>query len=150
MTTFTLSKNYTVVCEFKKTRTAFKHVATILHNGSEVHSTKVCYQNRTWESYEFQTVLHNAINGYFKEAETKKFIAVVDGKKEESSELRSVAAIAALGEIFGSTQKEKNDWKKRMLLAGLENKGLSMPDDWNELSEDEKQRRLDGAIAVLK
>jgi hypothetical protein len=36
-----------------------------------------------------------------------------------------------------------------MLKAGLEGRGLIMPDDWDDLSEDEKNRRLDGVIATL-
>lgn len=60
-----------------------------------------------------------------------------------------IAQIAMLGNIFGSTQKESNDWKARMLKAGLENKGLIMPDDWNELSEDVKEERLNAVISEL-
>jgi hypothetical protein len=37
----------------------------------------------------------------------------------------------------------------RMLKAGLENQGLMIPDDWGLLSEDEKQRRLNGAITAI-
>lgn len=64
-------------------------------------------------------------------------------------DLHTVAMIAQLGNIFGSNQKESNDWKARMLKAGLENKGLIMPDDWDQLSEDEKATRLDGAIGAI-
>ena len=64
-------------------------------------------------------------------------------------DLKTVAFVATLGNIFGKTLKEKNDWKARMLGVGLENKGLIMPDDWDTLSEAEKERRLDGAINQL-
>lgn len=64
--------------------------------------------------------------------------------------LRSVAMVAMMGDIFhAGDQKASNDWKARMLKAGLENKGLIMPDNWGELSEEEKQKRLDGAINSL-
>lgn len=72
-----------------------------------------------------------------------------DKEAEGLAGLRSVAMVAQLGEIFGSSQKEKNDWKARMLKAGLEGRGLLMPDDWGQLSEDEKERRLNGAISQL-
>ena len=41
-------------------------------------------------------------------------------------------------------------WWNKMLKAGLGNKGLEMPEDWDSLSEDEKERRLNGAIGNLK
>lgn len=48
---------------------------------------------------------------------------------------------------MGKTKAEANDWKERMLKARLN--GLSMPDNWGQLNEDEKQKRLDGVIAVM-
>jgi len=61
--------------------------------------------------------------------------------------LKSASMVAMFGELLCDNQKEKNDWKKRMLDAtGL----LDFPEDWDDLSEDEKQKRLDNAIAVNK
>ena len=67
----------------------------------------------------------------------------------QSAHLKTVAMVASLGSIFGSNPKEANDWKARMLKAGLEGRGLIMPEDWDTLDESEKTRRLDGAIAQL-
>ena len=36
-----------------------------------------------------------------------------------------------------------------MIKAGLENKGLIMPDDWDDLSEENKEIRLNGVIKHL-
>ena len=69
---------------------------------------------------------------------------------EKENPLRSIAMVAAFGEIFGTTKKEKNDWKARMLKAGLGGRGLSMPEDWDTLTEEEKERRLNGAIEAIK
>ena len=80
---------------------------------------------------------------------------VKEEKKSEETEpetdnsLKNIAMVAKMGEIFGTNQKEKNDWKARMLKAGLENKGLIMSEDWNTLSEDEKEKRLNRAIEQL-
>ena len=76
---------------------------------------------------------------------------VANGKAEDPmAGIRSVGMVAAMGEIFhAGDQKAINDWKVRMLKAGLENKGLIMPDDWDQLSEEEKDRRLSGAIDNL-
>lgn len=65
------------------------------------------------------------------------------------SVIRSTCAIAKLGEFMGATsQKSSSDWKARMLKAGLASRGLIMPDNWDELPEDEKQRRLDAVIKI--
>jgi len=61
--------------------------------------------------------------------------------------LKSASMVAMFGDLLCDNQKEKNDWKKRMLDAtGL----LDFPEDWDDLSEDEKQKRLDKVIAVNK
>jgi len=151
MKTFNLSKDYAVVCEWKKTRMAFKHEATIMQNGREVYKTKICYQNRTWESYDFQSVLHKAIRGFFTGEDVQKFMDKVDGKGEADvkSSLGSVGMVAMFGDVLCNTQEEKNSWKMRMLKAGM-GEGFQPPEDWDQLPEDEKQRRLDGAINMLR
>lgn len=60
-----------------------------------------------------------------------------------------VAAVARLAAIHCETQAEKNAWKKRMLLAGYDKRGLDFPRDWDSLPEDEKERRLDLALEQL-
>ena len=65
MKLFELSKEYKVACESQSTRSGFRHVAILLKNGCEVARTKVCYLNRTWEAYEYQTVLIDLVEGYF-------------------------------------------------------------------------------------
>jgi hypothetical protein len=69
---------------------------------------------------------------------------------EQHDEMKTIATIASIGDLFGDTTKEKNDWKARMLRAGLEGHGLIMPDDWDSLPETEKTKRLDAIIAMLK
>jgi hypothetical protein len=65
MKIFELGQNYQAVCVFEGTRSGFRHVATLLRNGSEIAKTKICYQNRTWESYEFESVLLKLIDENF-------------------------------------------------------------------------------------
>ncbi len=72
-----------------------------------------------------------------------------NNEKSASDFIKTVGLIAAIGNIFQETNKGRNDWKKRMLSAGLQDKGLSFPEDWDQLTEEEKQRRLDSAINVL-
>lgn len=52
-----INDRYTFINQFIPTRNGFKHVSTLFDNGLEIGSTKVCYINRTWESYEYRTVM---------------------------------------------------------------------------------------------
>lgn len=71
-----------------------------------------------------------------------------NNKPKIDNTLAMTAMVAKMGALF-STQKESNDWKARMLKAGLENRGLIMPEDWDELSEEEKEKRLNSAIEAI-
>jgi hypothetical protein len=62
------------------------------------------------------------------------------------SGFQAISSIAKLGEVMGQTQKEKNDWKERMLKAGLGGMGLEMPEDWDTLDENTKEARLNKVI----
>ena len=76
MKVFTLDKNYSIVCEFENTVQGFRHVAVLLKNGygERGEKTVVNYLNRTWECFEFETVLKRCIDDNFQGAEHKKYI----------------------------------------------------------------------------
>ena len=153
MESFRINNELEAVCEYKKTRVAFKHEATLLRNGREVLTVKICYQNRTWERYTYESVLYELLEKSKQLISGEDIVqfktAILNGGEHDSSMLKSVAMVAALGDVFGKTPKEANDWKARMLKAGLGGLGLSMPDDWDSLTEAEKERRLNGAIEQL-
>ena len=68
-----------------------------------------------------------------------------EGSGQESAlggQLKAVSMVCALGSIMCKDQKEKNNWDKRMIGTV---QGISFPDDWDSLSEEEKARRLEGA-----
>lgn len=150
MKLFKINQKIEVVCDWKKTRNGFKHTAKLLINGSEEEETKVCYLNRTWEKYEYQTVLIQLINKskVLTKEEKAECLTWADGDRTDWSGFNSIAMVAKMGEIFADTKEQKNDWKKRMLKAGL-GEGLNIPEDWDTLTEDEKERRLNGAIDSL-
>jgi len=159
MESFKINSELEVICEWKKTRVAFKHVATLLRNGREVTSTKICYLNRTWEHYTYESVLYKLLEkskSLLQPDEIVQFkTAIVDGEKHDSEGLKAIAMVAKLGDIFhadkaGGTITTRNDWKARMLKAGLGNSGLIMPDDWDSLPEEVKEARLNGALSQLK
>jgi len=150
MKQFKINNEYDAICEWKKTRNGFKHEATLLSNGVEVDSAKQCYLNRTWESFEYQTVLRKLLNKVkiFSDEEKDSFLK--KGERQESERVNSmfntVKMVASIGEIMTDNKKDSNDWKKRMITAGLP--GLSFPSDWDTLSEEEKEQRMNDALAV--
>jgi hypothetical protein len=164
---FKLGNGVEVVAWYEKTRNAFRHLAVAYkwnpetQHWDEVYRTKIPYQNRTWESYEYQSVLEKAIDGInsneivLNAEEKAKAMDLARGKFENEERERvnkqfgQVAAIAQLGEVFGNTPKEKNDWKARMIKAGF-GEGVQIPEDWDTLSEEEKGKRLDKVIAFMK
>jgi len=159
MKIFRINKNMEIICRAERTRSGFRHLATLLVNGIEQEKSKCCYINRTWESYEFQSVMDILIDKALKnkaiskqeENICRKFIREGKQAKEEiKNQFKTISTIASLGDVFCKTQKEKNDWKLRMLKVGLENKGLDIPDDFDTLSEEEKTKRLEGALEVIR
>jgi hypothetical protein len=155
-TRFPISDNVSIVCEHSKR--GFTHIATLYVNGEPVDSARINYQNRTYESYEFQSVMGKLVDGTkaLTDAQKKMALGYIDKDMEKyeegrvASQFRTIGAVAMLGEVMGQTRKEKNDWKERMLKAGLGGKGLEMPDDWNTLDEKTKEERLNKVIALMK
>jgi len=118
-----------------------------------IQSAKVRYFNRTWERYEFESILHQLIS----KALGNRSITLEEAgvcndfieAYEPENPFKAVIMMAKMGDLLTTTQKDNNDWKARMLRAGLENKGLIMPEDWDSLSENEKENRLNGVIEIL-
>lgn len=54
------------------------------------------------------------------------------------------------GSLVTETRGELLDWNKRMMSAALEPYGLVFPDDWESLSDDEKEKRLSKAMMVVE
>jgi hypothetical protein len=151
MKIFKITKDIEVVCESQNTRYGFRHLATLMRDGKEQETAKCCYYNRTWEKYEYQSVLFELVRKSKSLSDEEKNICkdFIEGDHTDWSDFKMVSSIAKLGDIFCNNQKEKNDWKERMLKAGFENKGLIMPDDWNTLDEETKQKRLDSVIELM-
>jgi hypothetical protein len=153
MKTFQVNDSIEFVCRSESTRYGFRHLVTLIYNGQEQGTDKLCYYNRTWERFEFESVLERIIdrNSTLSDQEKKLCREYLKsyGDRDAAEAFKTVAFVAKLGEVFGNTPEEKNAWKKRMLKAGLTNKGLEFPEDWDKLPEAEKSKRLDKAIEVL-
>jgi len=151
MRNFKITEDISVLCEYKKTRNGFKHEATLLINGFEKDKTKITYLNRTWESFEFESVAKKLINKTkeLSEEDKIKCLNFFKGDLTDWTGFKTIKLIAGLGEIFSKNQKDKNDWKKRILETGLGNKGFIIPKDWESLTEQEKEKRLNLVIEEL-
>lgn len=152
-TTFNLKCGYRVECRSERTRYGFRHLAEVIDTkGNVVSKAKVCYYNRTWESFTFETVMERALRSckWFDKYAVNHIMNTLrdEAHGKVKAQFAFVGGIAKLGEIFGTTRKESNDWKARMLKAGMP--GLIMPSDWDTLSEEEKTARLDAVIAHTK
>jgi hypothetical protein len=146
---FKVSDKITISCKAEKTRYGFRHLATLLKDGWIHGKAKACYYNRTWESFEFQSVIRDVAGKAQISADEKQQVLdyINKYKDEESASLfRSIGMVAAMGSILTDNQKDANSWKARMIKAGL---NLDIPDDWDTLGEDEKESRLNKVIAEL-
>ena len=80
--------------------------------------------------------------------DTSTLKAMINGKTKEQSEqdvLKFASTVAKLGSLFHTEKEDQNNWKKRMLNTV---DGVSFPDNWDSLSEDEKEKRLNKAIEI--
>ena len=153
MTTFRLSRRITVECETYETRYSWGHKAYMTVKGKGEDYAKITYYNRTWESYQFESILEYIVDRsklLTKRQKTyaRKAIRHYQELEHERVNRRfaSLGAVMAMGDIIAGDKKGANDWKTRMLKAGLGDKGLIMPEDWETLPENEKQARLDAII----
>lgn len=56
---------YEIVAHTYETRTSWGHKATLIHNGThELNKYKITYHNRTWECYQYQSVIKAVLNDY--------------------------------------------------------------------------------------
>lgn len=145
MKLFEITDKATIVCRSESTRYGFRHLATLIVNGEEVDKDKACYYNRTWESYDFQSVIHSLLNKtkHLSEEEKQLFKKREEKRQHEriSSEMKMLGGIMAMGDLLCDDKKEKNAWKLKMLKAKYGD-ALSIPEGWDELDEKDKAVRL--------
>jgi hypothetical protein len=71
------------------------------------------------------------------------------GDHTDWSQFNMVSSIAKMGEILCNNQKDTNDWKARMIKAGFGD-SIDIPEDWDTLNEDEKEKRLNNVISCMQ
>ena len=66
-----LGQVFKLTCYYQSTRTGFRHLCfyTVMCNDDEPSTkdyiAKVCYINRTWETYPYETVLRQALEAIY-------------------------------------------------------------------------------------
>lgn len=147
---FRLNDYVEIVCFSQRTSYGFRHVASLRENGSEICTARCSYYNRTWEAYTFQSVMQRVIEKSYpkKSVGRERYLKLLekDPSGESDRFLNMVGAVARMGDVLGNDQKEANQFKKRILGTVP---GVDMPEDFDSLPEEEKARRLDGAIDII-
>lgn len=147
METYTINDNLRIEAWYYETQRNWGHKARAIYNGREVAEVKIVYQNRTWESYKYQTVMEKLISAMdecktiplIDRIQASRMIKVGDGR--EMAGLRKMGALAIMGGIIGG-----NDTKAK-IIASIP--GIIMPDDFKDLPEATKSERLDGVINMI-
>jgi hypothetical protein len=152
MKTFVINESTEILCHVYETRSTWGHIAKLMVNGLEVDRCKIRYHNRTWESFEFESVIYDLLTKtkVVPKEQIKELLEHWQkGNREEVlSNFRMIGTIAKLGALFTEDKKEQIDWKQRMIKAGL-GESISLPSDWDDLDDGEKERRLDKVIEEL-
>lgn len=151
MKTFKINEQLGVICRSEDTRYGFRHTASLMRDSNEIDFAKCCYYNRTWESYEFESVLEKLLEKtkVLTDKEKSLFAKVIKDPQRVEDDLapfKIMGNLAKLGDVLCNDKAEKNEFKK----ACVGNMGLDFPDDWNDLPEEEKERRLNGVIDIVK
>ena len=65
-------KTYRFYCHTEDTKYGFKHICDVFFNGQPVAYATAKYYNRTWESFEYQSVMKKAVDGISNATEDEK------------------------------------------------------------------------------
>ena len=77
MRIFTLNNDYSVVCNSEGTKYGFRHLARLHKNGFSIAKSKICYYNRTWERFQFESVVIRCIEDNFTGREKEEFLQII-------------------------------------------------------------------------
>jgi len=153
MKEFKINENITIEAEFKNSRNGFNHFATLYYNDQEIRIVKTHYINRTYESFEFESVIHKLAENCKKELteEERNLIKNFDNTEEEMKPFKNLSMFMKLIDLMNDKPEDlklKNDSKLRMLKAQM-GEALILPDDWDILDEQTKADRLNKIKNIL-
>lgn len=127
---FNLDNEYTIVTHSEGTRNGFRHVAVLMRNGYEVDKATANYLNRTWEEYNFQSVIHKLLDKQTNMPKAKQFRDDIDRKegyslnrREKEQEEERKNKLNAKGSFSGKTILEQLGGNKFIAMTGAKNFG---------------------------
>jgi len=140
METYIINENLKIEAWYYETSRNWGHKARAIYNGREVAEVKIVYQNRTWESYKYQSVMQKLIDAMDEyktipladRIEASKMIKT--GDRREMKKLAGIGAMAMMAGIIGGKEA------KARVLGSIP--GIIMPENVTE-------EALDGAINIL-
>lgn len=101
---------YEFVCDSRNTRTGFAHDCTLFKNGRQESKATCYYYNRTWENYQYQTVMRSAVGKALAELEDDLLTAwkkangikrlTAERKKEFMAGLENILPVKNLREVY--------------------------------------------------
>jgi len=166
--TFKIDKEYSIVAYSEGTRSGFRHIASLMRNGQEIDRAKATYLNRTWESYEFQSVNQKLLRQHFDEKKANDLIQKMEERKNlyakgQKDYMKAVVRFEDLNPDYPSSQmegivietgrkfqdpryiNEKIDNTKRFYDGLLDNFGrrIKNPEIQKEFHQKLKEGRLD-------
>ena len=147
--TFKVGPDIEIYCWAEGTRSGFRHMGELIVKGRYLVTKKVCYLNRTWESFQFESLL-NTIAGCKEIKKDNVLVQTIENfinSYKEPNRLKPVATLMAMGNIFCQTIEERVSWKKRMVNTVP---GFNFPDNFDSLPLEEQESRLDMVMNEMR
>ena len=117
-------QKFTFTCYSQSTSYGFRHICTLGYNNTDVCRyikgdiiSKACYCNRTWERFQYETVLRQGIENLNESKEVKQALhdILIDGKAQAEHE-QAEKEIQAFQNLYNQTSQE---FKDRIANSGI-------------------------------
>ena len=103
-------------CYTTDTRNGFCHTAHYCGWEYDINDTKQTYYNRTWERFEYESVLKRAIDKLPTDVRQQVYDQIIDGKASEE-EKRAKEQMARFQSLYDGLSEEN---KERLANSGIE------------------------------
>lgn len=131
-----------IILSTQDTNYGFRHIAEMYQGERLIGKAKCCYYNRTWEQYDYQSVIHKVIDGAgVEDAQALKKVIDEQQLRRVSDDFGIMGAIMSMSDLMTDDKAQSADFKLRMLKARFGD-AVIVPEDWEDLSDDVKLDRL--------
>lgn len=121
-------------CYTTDTRCGFCHTAHYVGWEYDINDTKASYYNRTWERFEYESVLKRAIDKLPTDVRQQVYDQIIDGKAAEE-EQKAKEQVKAFENLYNGLNEENK--------ARLANSGI-------EIHSEEDARGVMGLMALMR